>query len=154
MTDLDVRELEPEDAVELTTLYEEYKWWADRDQEAVRQALADTDLPLGVETNGDLVAAARVLTDYRYYAVIFDVIVAADRRGDGIGERLMNAIIDHPALQELPGLSLQCRRGLIPFYESLGFEEFDEPVEFPEGGEEKLCRMVYRYDWENDTEPD
>ncbi|MFC7155969.1 hypothetical protein ACFQPA_10930 [Halomarina halobia] len=58
----------------------------------------------------DLVAAARVLTDYAYYATVCDV-VAADRRGEGIGETLMRAVVDHPDLRSVVGLSLSCRRG-------------------------------------------
>lgn len=139
-----VRELGPADAPALTALYDEYDWWADRETEEIQTALAGTDIALGVEQAGTLVAAARVLTDFRYYGVVFDVIVASDRRGDGVGERLMSAIVDHPRLRKLPGLSLQCRRGLVPFYESVGFEVFDDPVDVPGGGEEELCRMVYR----------
>ncbi len=34
-----VRDLTPDDAAELTALYGEYEWWADRDAENVRRAL-------------------------------------------------------------------------------------------------------------------
>lgn len=140
-----VCELTPSDAPALTALYTEYDWWADREQEDVRAALADTEVALGVERDGTLVAAARVLTDYQYYATIFDVIVARDCRGEGVGEQLMDAVVDHPDLQETPGLSLLCRRGLVPFYESVGFEEDDGQVDVPEGGTEELVRMTYEH---------
>lgn len=138
-----VFDLTSEDAEELTTLYRDYEWWADRDPETVREALAETEVAVGVESNGDLVAAARVLTDYTYYANVFDVIVAADRRGEGFGEELMTAVRDHPDLQSVDGLSLLCREGLVPFYESVGFELFDPEMEVPEGGTEELVRMTY-----------
>jgi predicted GNAT family N-acyltransferase len=141
-----VRELDPEDAPALTALYEAYDWWDDREEGDVRAALASTEVALGVEDDGDLVAAVRVLTDYRYYATVFDVVVAADRRGEGLGERVMATVVDHPDLQELPGLSLLCRRGLVAFYESVGFEEYGGEVDVPEGGTEELVRMTYRHD--------
>jgi len=75
-----------------------------------------------------------------------NVIVAADRRGDGLGETLMAAVVDHPDLQSAPGLSLLCREGLVPFYESLGFEPFGPEFEVPEGGTEELVRMTYQFD--------
>jgi predicted GNAT family N-acyltransferase len=142
----DIRHLSPNDAPELTALYEEYEWWEDRDVEGVREALTETEVAVGVADDGELVAAARVLTDYTYYANVFDVIVAADRRGEGLGETLMGAVLDHPDLQSVPGLSLLCRRGLIPFYESVGFGVYDREVEFPEGDAEELVRMTYRLD--------
>ncbi|MCU4742163.1 GNAT family N-acetyltransferase [Halobacteria archaeon AArc-m2/3/4] len=141
-----VRNLTPDDAYALTELYEEYEWWADRDVDDVHTALTETEVAVGIEDGGALVAAARVLTDYTYYANVFDVIVAADRRGEGIGEMLMDAVITHPDLRRVGGLSLLCRDGLVPYYESVGFERFDPHMTVPEGGTEKLVRMTYHHD--------
>jgi predicted GNAT family N-acyltransferase len=132
-----------EDAHALTSLYQEYEWWADRDIDDVREALAKTEVAVGIEDSGGLVAAARVLTDYTYYANVFDVIVAADYRDEGVGKTLMTAIINHPDLQRVDGLSLLCRQGLVPYYETVGFELFDSEIEIPEGGSEELVRMIY-----------
>lgn len=145
-----VRELSTEDAEELAALYADYEWWEDRDVAAVRAALDETAVAISVEAGtGDdraLVAAARVLTDYVYYGMVFDVIVASDRRDEGFGETLMQAVVDHPDLQDLPGLSLMCHEGLVPFYESVGFEYYDPEMEIPEGGTEDLVRMTYQHD--------
>ncbi len=129
-----VRDLTPNDAAALTDLYEDYKWWADREREGVRRALSQTDVAVGLEDTAtdDLIGAARVLTDGTYYATVFDVLVAADRRGEGVGKRLMQAVVDHPDLQDVVGLSLLCRRGLVPYYESVGFDLFDPEIEIPE----------------------
>lgn len=137
-----VRELGPEDAPALTALYEEYGWWADREIDGVRRALVSTPVAIGVEDDG-LVAAARVLTDHQYYATVYDVIVAADRRGEGYGEQLMAAVRNHRALQDVQVLMLQCREGLVPFYESVGFEVVDSEAQLPGGGTEPLVRMQY-----------
>lgn len=146
-----VRELTPTDAEELADLYQDYEWWEDRQVRDVRAALDETEIAIGVVDdaageNGRMVAAARVLTDYVYYGMVFDVIVASDRRDEGFGETLMQAVVDHPDLQDLPGLSLQCREGLVPFYESVGFEYYDPEMEIPEGGTEDLVRMTYQHD--------
>lgn len=138
------RDLTPADAPALTDLYGDYEWWADRDVEGVRRALEGTEVAVGIEAEGELVAAARVLTDGVYYATVFDVIVATDRRGEGFGRRLLEALVGHPDLREVAGLSLLCRRGLVPYYESVGFERFDPEIEVPEGGTEELVRMTYR----------
>ena len=133
-----------EDAPALTDLYRDYGWWSDRDVDDVRKALAETEVAVGIEEDSRLIAAARVLTDYTYYANVFDVIVATDHRGEGIGEELMEAVISHSALQDVVGLSLLCRRGLVPYYESVGFELSKPEVEVPEGGVEELVRMKYQ----------
>lgn len=138
----EVRDLTPADAAQLTALYRDYEWWADRSVEDVRTALAETEVAVGVEADGDLVAAARVLTDYTYYATVYDVIVATDRRGEGFGETLLDAVVDHPDLQSTVGLSLLCRRGLVPFYESVGFELMEPRIDVPEGESEDLVRMT------------
>lgn len=141
-----VRVLKPADAPALAELYGDYEWWADRDEAGVREALDSTDLALGLAVDGRLVAAARVLTDFTYYATVYDVIVAADRRGEGLGETLLVELVERPELQSLPGLALQCRRGLVPYYESVGFELYDRAVDVPEGGTEELVRMTYTYE--------
>ena len=56
----------------------------------------------------------------------------------------MEAVVDHVDLRSVVGLSLLCRRGLVPFYESVGFERYDGEVEVPDGGTEELVRMTYR----------
>ena len=111
------RSLGPDAAEELSELYGTYMWWADRDTAEVRRALAATDeaVALRDEDTGDLVAAARVLTDYTYYAMVYDVIVHADRRGEGLGAELMAAVVTHPPLSDV-ALTLAARDGLVPFY--------------------------------------
>jgi len=58
----------------------------------------------------------------------------------------MEAVVNHPDLQSAPGVSLLCRDGLVPFYESVGFEVFGPEFEVPEGGTEELVRMTYAFD--------
>jgi len=97
---VETRDLGPDDAPALTDLYGEYGWWTEREVDGVRAALAETAVAVGVEVDGELVAAARVFTDYTYYATVFDVVVTADRRREGFGRELMAAVRDHPDLRD------------------------------------------------------
>lgn len=135
-------ELGPADARDLVELYDEYDWWADRTVEDVRTALANTTIALGVREGGALVAAARVVTDGVYYGKCYDVVVAANRRGEGVGRALVAAVADHPALDDV-FLSLTCREGLVDFYERCGFEPYPGPVDRPDGAAEEM-RHLYR----------
>lgn len=142
---MDVRtcELTTDDASALAVLYDEFEWWAGRGESAVREALAGTDVALGVRADDDLVAAARVLTDFTFYGTVYDVIVAADRRGEGFGHALMEAVVGHDELAALDVLDLRCREGLVPFYERVGFEVHDPTLEVG-GREESFVKMNYQ----------
>jgi GNAT superfamily N-acetyltransferase len=132
-------------AEDLCALYQDYDWWDDRDVEDVRRALENTDETVLLRDEGDPVASARVLTDYVYYAMVYDVIVADDRRGDGLGKELMDAVREHPRLQDVSP-SLLAREGLVPFYEQCEFEVMDEAIEHPDGDPEPLSWMTHRRD--------
>jgi predicted GNAT family N-acyltransferase len=131
-------------AAELCALYREYDWWSDRDEADVRRALQNTDetVLLRDDDSGEAVAAARVMTDYVYYAMVYDVVVAADRRGEGLGQALVAAVHDHPRLQDV-NPALLAREGLVSFYEDCGFEVMDDEVEHPDGDPEPLSWLVY-----------
>jgi len=64
-----------------------------------------------------------VLTDFAIKALIFDVIVDSEYRGQGLGKRLLDAVVAHPALQTVQHLELYCLPELVPFYERCGFSD-------------------------------
>ena len=143
-----VYELTDERVSDLLDCYETYSWWEDRDLEDVRRAIEHTDVVVGLcdEDTGELVAAGRVLTDFVYYGKIYDVIVRDTRRGDGLGRELLEALVDHPDLAAVDVLTLDCREGLVPFYEDCGFERHEMVADLPEGREEDLVPMRYESD--------
>jgi predicted GNAT family N-acyltransferase len=145
MTGVTAVELNHGNADELRALYDEYEWWADREYAYVERALEHTSLAIGLRDGGELVAAARVFTDFVYYAKIYDVIVAEARRGNGFGERLMETVIEHPDPDDI-NLQLDCREGLVEFYEQCEFEEHDMTTEIA-GSEEGFIPMVH---WRED----
>lgn len=99
-------------------------WWAkDRALTDVQKMLRHSNVVIGyaeVET-GKLVAFARVLTDYVYKALIFDVIVAEDYQQQGLGRALMDAILNHPDLKSVKHFELYCLPEMMPFYHKWGF---------------------------------
>lgn len=83
--------------------------------------LHHSDLIVAVCERERLVAFARVLTDFVFKAVIFDVIVDEGYRSHGLGQLLMEQIVNHPSLQSVKHLELYCLADLMPFYERWGF---------------------------------
>lgn len=123
-------------------LYEQYGWWDDRTLVETERALEQTPVAVGVGDGGDLVASARVTTDYTSYANVFDVVVAEDRSGEGYGERPLRGVVEHPDLADVPP-TLLCRAGLVGVHESCGFEPYPDAVDVPEGGREPLRQLTH-----------
>ena len=121
------------DEQRLPQLMELYKdvWWAhDRTRAQVESLLKWSDLVIGLcdEADDRLVAFARVLTDRTFRAFLFDVIVAADYRGRGVGHRLMEELLSHPIIRGVELVELYCRPDLVTFYERFGFSSPDSGV--------------------------
>jgi GNAT superfamily N-acetyltransferase len=108
---------------DLHALYQR-EWWSEgRTLPDIRRMLDHSDaLAAFVDgETGRLAAFARVLTDYTYKALIFDVMVDERHRGAGLGRMVMDAVLSHPDLQAVEHFELYCRPEMVPFYERWGF---------------------------------
>lgn len=72
------------------------------------------------------VAFARVVTDRATFAWLCDVFVASPSRGQGVGTRLITAVVAHPDLQGLRRWGLRTRDAHA-LYERFGFTALAEP---------------------------
>ena len=117
-----VHELSETQVKALWRLFHDEWWTAGRTPEGVRAMLDGSHLAFAlVGDGGELAAFARVLTDGVYKALVLDVIVAPSWRGEGLGRRLMGAILGHPDLAGVQHFELYCLPEMIPFYEQWGF---------------------------------
>lgn len=118
-------DLTDEGIEQLHGLYGAEWWTSERTLADVTEMVRNTDeLVVLWDTDADeLVAFARVLTDYVYKALIFDMIVAGTHRGRGYGRRVMERILDHPDLRDVERFELYCRGEMVPFYEQWGFTD-------------------------------
>jgi GNAT superfamily N-acetyltransferase len=110
---------------DLCALYQSEWWTKGRQLPDVKRMLQHTDLIVAFSDSESrrLVAFARVLTDYVYKALVFDVIVAASHRNQGLGRALMDAIVNHAALKAVRHIELYCLPDLMPFYQQWGFTD-------------------------------
>jgi GNAT superfamily N-acetyltransferase len=119
-----VAQLSEAQIADLERLYQGEWWTQGRERADIRRMLAHSVVVAFCETDGRrLVAFARVLTDYVYKALIFDVIVDPAYRGTGLGRMLIDAIVNHPDLREVRHFELYCLPELVPFYEQWGFTD-------------------------------
>ncbi len=107
---------------EFYALYSKEWWTQNRSYEDVINMLAHCDLIIACcDTQDRVVGFARVLTDYTFKALIFDVIIDETARGQGLGQEIVSRIIRHPDLQKVQSFELYCPERLILFYEKQGF---------------------------------
>ena len=108
---------------QLLELQHSAAWCRHRSLEQLTKAINNSQLLITAWEGDRLVACARVLTDYVYRAVIFDVIVHPDYQSKGLGRQLMGQIVNHPSLSEVEYYFLYTadKEG---FYRHLGWEEY------------------------------
>jgi len=108
----------PIDAV--MALYAHAAWAKGRTPDQTRAALEQSSLVASLWEDDRMVAFARVMTDFIFRAAIYDVIVHPDRRNCGAGRQLIDALLDHPRLVQVPIFHL-LTRDKRTFYEKRGF---------------------------------
>ncbi|RQW63706.1 GNAT family N-acetyltransferase [Vibrio viridaestus] len=113
-----------------------HAWWAkERTLEETILCVKGSQLCVGIiDDQNHLVGFARVLSDYLFKALIFDVIVCPTQRGSGLGKQLITAIQTHEALSSVKTFELYCLPEMDSFYAQLGFS--------PEVGGVHLIRKV------------
>ena len=101
----------------------EREWWTvGRSLEETRRCVEGSQICIGlVDDAGMLIAFARVITDYTFKALIFDVIVAEAYRDMGLGDRLIDLVLEHPELTRVRHFELYCLPEVGSFYERHGF---------------------------------
>jgi predicted GNAT family N-acyltransferase len=120
-----IEHLTDEQVKDLHRLYQSEWWTEGRSLSDVERILQHSDIIVAFcdSVTRELLAFARVLTDYVYTALILDVIVEASHRGSGIGRSLMDSMLDHPALADVSRFELSCLPDLVPFYRRWGFTD-------------------------------
>jgi GNAT superfamily N-acetyltransferase len=83
-------------------------------------------LCFGAFAGGRQIGFARVITDRATFAYLADVFVLEEHRGRGVASRLMEAIREHPELQNLRRWLL-VTRDAHPLYEKFGFRGLAHP---------------------------
>jgi len=88
-------------------------------------------LCFGVYSAGRQAGFARVVTDFATFAWLADVFIVEEKRGQGLGKKLVAAVLAHPELQGLRRFMLGTKdaHGL---YARSGFKPLELPERFME----------------------
>jgi GNAT superfamily N-acetyltransferase len=112
-------------------------WAKGRSIERVQQSI-DNSICFGLyDSENTMLGFARVVTDTVVFAYLMDFFVFEEHRGDGLGTKLLEHIIEQPDLQvKLWFLGTNDAHGL---YKKFGFSELDYPERFMLKRDAKYC---------------
>lgn len=114
-------------------------WWQGSPPERIGPVQRDSTAWVGAyDRAGRLVAMARATADGRT-AWIHDVVVAPELRGRGLGKRLFQLLLDHPAVRTAPAARLTTRDAQA-FYRAFGFVDAAERRRWPEASDMVLVK--------------
>lgn len=95
------------------------QWAASMTRDVLARAVEES-VVFSVYDGAELVGVTRVVTDRATYAYLTDVIVAAHRRGEGLGRWMIGCVLEHRDLQTLRRIALLTAEA--PWlYEKFGF---------------------------------
>ncbi len=72
-----------------------------------------------------MVGFGRATSDGIYRAVIWDVVVAGDLQGRGLGRKVMDALLSSPKIRNVERVYLMTSKG-SNFYKQLGFKTVEK----------------------------
>jgi len=110
---------------QISQVHQLYKtvWWAkDRSLSQTKLCVRGSQVCIGLlDDNNQLVGFTRVISDFIYKAIIFDVIVCSKQRGSGLGKQLLKLAKNHELLSNVAHFELYCLPEMEEFYQRLGF---------------------------------
>ena len=110
---------------QLQQLLDGHSFWASgRSQQDLHRMLAGSQAVVSAWQGRQLVGFSRATSDGVFRAVLWDVVVAAEHQGQGLGRRLVEALLQEPALQAVERVYLMTTNS-AGFYEQLGFTAVD-----------------------------
>jgi GNAT superfamily N-acetyltransferase len=105
---------------QLIRLFEQTFWAKGRSPSDIRTMLRHTPITFSVWRGRTLIGFARLLTDFTYRAVLYDVVVDQSWQGRGVGRNMMEAMHAHPRLKRCTSWYL-ATRDQHEFYEKFGW---------------------------------
>lgn len=95
------------------------------DDEKLRNALKNSEI-VGVFSGTKLIGFLRYLTDFEHILYVQDLIVSKEWRRDGIGEKLINNLLDrHPNIRSILLITDISDKISNSFYQKIGFNKLE-----------------------------
>ena len=106
----------------LERLLDDHSFWANgRSQQELNLMLSGSQAIVSAWLGSSLVGFGRATSDGVLRAVLWDVVVASDYQGRGLGRRIVQALIEEPAVRNVERIYAMTTNS-SGFYKELGFE--------------------------------
>jgi ribosomal protein S18 acetylase RimI-like enzyme len=107
--------------LKLQRLFRRHAFWAQqRSTEDLRRMLRGSPVVVSLWRGKRLVGFGRASSDGIHRAVLWDIVVAGDLQGRGLGRRVVEALLDSPRLRNVERIYLMTTNS-AGFYRQLGF---------------------------------
>ncbi|MFZ9947695.1 MAG: GNAT family N-acetyltransferase [Vulcanococcus sp.] len=107
---------------QLQQLLDAHSFWAGgRSQRELSRMLAGSQAVVSAWQGSRLVGFGRATSDGVFRAVLWDVVVAGEHQGRGLGRRIVEALLQEPVLQGVERVYLMTTNS-AGFYSQVGFE--------------------------------
>ena len=123
---LGTRLLPAQGIIQLKKLLTQETFWAKRRTENnIRAMLRNSDVVISIWNKKTMVGFGRATSDYIYRAVLWDVVVANNFQGAGIGKLLISALMKSNAIKSVEKVYLMTTNR-SDFYQQMGFVELSK----------------------------
>ena len=106
---------------QVQALFNAYSFWARcRSRNALMRMLLGSCVVVSAWQAGRLVGLGRATSDGVFRAVLWDVVVASEQQGQGLGRRIVESLLSYKTVAEAERVYLMTTNS-SGFYEKLGF---------------------------------
>ncbi|WP_399235215.1 GNAT family N-acetyltransferase [Synechococcus sp. CS-1325] len=106
----------------LKRLLDNHSFWAQaRSRADLNRMLVGSQAVVSAWSNRQLIGFGRATSDGIYRAVLWDVVVSGDHQGQGVGRRIVEALLSRPAVAGVERVYLMTTNS-AGFYQQLGFQ--------------------------------
>ena len=121
LTSGQARQVSTEDVLKLQRLFQVAAFWAgERRLEDWEVAIANSHPIISAWDDQELIGFARATSDGIYRAMVWDVVIHPDYRGQGLGRQLVQTLLAHPHMNRVERIYLTTTHQQS-FYEHIGF---------------------------------
>jgi GNAT superfamily N-acetyltransferase len=108
------------DFVQVVRIYRANDWTHAHDPPRLRTAIERSDLAIVAVQGEEVIGFARAMSDGAFAVYIADILVLPDHQRQGVGRRLLQALLDHYPLDTFHHQVLVAERGAEGFYRRHG----------------------------------
>ncbi len=112
--------------LKLQKLFDEHAFWAQkRNLKNLRKLLSGSTVVVSLWRGKRMIGFGRATSDQIYRAVLWDIVVADDVQGQGLGRKVVEALLSMKAIKKVERVYLMTTHG-TEFYKQIGFSNKED----------------------------